>query len=164
MGTRSSLEMLWATLSSPQLLRFVNSFKTSFLNITKYVFQEFWRNLQGLWQHMLHSGFWSTWAQLVESLDPFGEKNALKTLGLAQGASQEEIRSKYRELTKVHHPDKVKGTQEEKEAAQEKFVQIQQAYEKLSDLKRSRAKANKRQQQESEPRPEPARSEEKIEL
>lgn len=109
--------------------------------------KEFWRNLQGLWQHMLHNGFWSTWSQLVESLDPFGEKNALKTLGLPKGASQEEIRSKYRELTKVHHPDKVQGTQEEKEAAQEKFVQIQQAYEKLSDLKKSRSKANKRQQE-----------------
>jgi len=127
--------------------------------------KEFWRNLQGLWQHMLHSGFWSTWSQLVESLDPFGEKNALKTLGLAQGVSQEEIRSKYRELTKVHHPDKVKGTQEEKEAAQAKFVQIQQAYEKLSDLKRSRAKANKRQQEtEAEPKPDFTESEEKIEL
>merc|ERR1719341_1986630 len=114
---------------------------------------------------MLHNGFWSTWAQLVESLDPFGEKKALKTLGLAQGASQEEIRGKNRELTKGHHPNKVQGQHEEKEAAQEKFVQIQQAYEKLSDLKRSRAKANKKQQQqESEPRPEAAKSEEKIEL
>ena len=124
--------------------------------------QEFWRNLQGLWQHMLHNGFWSTWTQLVDSLDPFGEKNALKTLGLQQGASQEEIRSKYRELTKVHHPDKVKGTIEEKEAAQEKFVQIQQAYDKLSDLKRNRAKANKRQQ-ESESGTDTTSSE-KIEL
>ena len=113
---------------------------------------------------MLHNGFWSTWSQLVDSLDPFGEKTALKVLGLSQGATQEEIRSKYRELTKLHHPDKVKGTQEEKEAAQEKFVQIQQSYEKLSDLKRSRAKANKRQQKEAEPSSEPAGDDEKIEL
>jgi len=126
--------------------------------------QEFWRNLQGLWQHMLHHGFWSTWSQLVESLDPFGEKNALKVLGLQQGASQEEIRSKYRELTKIHHPDKIQGTQEEKDSAQEKFVQIQQAYEKLSDLKRSRAKANKRQQDTKPASSEFNKSEEKIEL
>ena len=97
-------------------------------------------------------------------MDPFGEKNALKVLGLSQGVSQEEIRSKYRELTKIHHPDKVKGTKEEKEAAQEKFVQIQQAYEKLSDLKRSRAKANKKQQKESEERPDTPYAGEKIEL
>ena len=37
----------------------------------------------------------------VDSLDPFGEKNALRELGLAKGASQEEIRTKYRELSKV---------------------------------------------------------------
>ena len=37
----------------------------------------------------------------MDSLDPFGEKNALRELGLAKGASQEEIRTKYRELSKV---------------------------------------------------------------
>ena len=70
--------------------------------------QEFWRNLKQLYQHMQHNGFWSTWSQLVESLDPFGEKNALKTLGLSKGASQEEIKARYRELTKLNHPDKIK--------------------------------------------------------
>merc|ERR1719228_1534117 len=116
--------------------------------LTSPAVQEFSRNLHLLWQHMLQNGFWSSWSQLVDSLDPFGEKNALTVLGLAKGATQEEIRSKYRELSKVHHPDKVKGSQEEREAAQEMFVKIQEAYEKLSDLKRSRAKANKKQQQD----------------
>jgi len=124
--------------------------------------QEFTRNLKQLYQHLQHNGWWSTWSQLVESLDPFGEKNALKVMGLQKGASQEEIRSKYRELTKMYHPDKVQGTQEEKEEAHEKFVKIQQAYEKLSTLKKSRAKANKRhQEEESEPTPQ---SDVKIEL
>ena len=99
---------------------------------------------------MLANGFWSTWSQLVDSLDPFGERNALRVLGLDKGASQEEIRGKYRELSKVHHPDKVQGTPEEKEAAQEKFVAIQQAYEKLSTLKRQRARANKRMERGEE--------------
>ena len=80
--------------------------------ILKYFFsQEFTRNLKQLYQHLQHNGWWSTWSQLVESLDPFGEKNALKVMGLQKGASQEEIRSKYRELTKMYHPDKVQGTQ-----------------------------------------------------
>ena len=82
--------------------------------------------MKTLYQHMLINGFWSTWSQLVESLDPFGEKNALKVMDLKSGSSQEEIRSRYRELTKQFHPDKVQGTAEEKEAAHEKFVQIQQ--------------------------------------
>ena len=50
--------------------------------------------MKQLFQHMQHNGFWSTWSQLVESLDPFGEKNALKSLGLGKGASQEEIKFK----------------------------------------------------------------------
>ena len=37
----------------------------------------------------------------MDSLDPFGEKNALRELGLAKGVSQEEIKAKYRELSKV---------------------------------------------------------------
>ena len=103
-----------------------------------------------LWQQMLQNGFWSTWSQLVDSLDPFGEKNALRELGLGKGASQEEIRGKYRELSKLHHPDKVQGSLEEKEAAQEKFVAIQQAYEKLSTLKKQRARANKKSEKPEE--------------
>ena len=99
---------------------------------------------------MQHHGWWSTWSQLVDSLDPFGERNALKVMELEKGASQEEIRSRYRELTKQFHPDKVQGSAEEKEAAHEKFVQIQQAYEKLSHLKKSRARANKKHQTEEE--------------
>ena len=70
-------------------------------------FQEFGRTLKLLWQQMLTNGFWSTWSQLVDSLDPFGEKNALRELGLAKGVSQEEIKAKYRELSKVNFQDLV---------------------------------------------------------
>jgi len=122
--------------------------------------QEFWRNLVLLWSHLQHNGFWSTWSQLLESLDPFGEKNALRVLGLSKGATQDEIRAKYRELSKVHHPDKVKGNDKDKEEAQQKFVGIQQAYEKLSTLKKSRAKANKK----SERDPNESSGDVKIEL
>ena len=134
------------------------------MKLTVLSLKEFWRNLKQLYQHMQHNGFWSTWSQLVESLDPFGEKNALKALGLSKGASQDEIKARYRELTKLNHPDKVKGTPEEKEAAHEKFVQIQQAYEKLSTLKKGRAKANKKSQKEAEAEPASAPSDVKIEL
>ena len=42
----------------------------------------------------------------------------------------------------------MKGSPEEKEAAQAKFVAIQQAYEKLSTLKKQRARANKKSEKE----------------
>lgn len=105
---------------------------------------EFRRSLGQHWAHLLEHGFYSTWTRLLDSLDPFGEKNSLKVLGLQHGASQEEIKSRYRELSKQWHPDKVK---ENKEAAQEKFVEIQQAYDNLSSMKRRRAKANKKSSQ-----------------
>ena len=72
---------------------------------------------------MLEHGFWSTFEQLVENLDPLGEKHALKVLELKHGVSQDEIRSRYRELTKKWHPDKFKD-EEEKTAAHEKYVKF----------------------------------------
>ena len=49
----------------------------------------------------------------------------------------------------------MKGSPEEKEAGQAKFVAIQQAYEKLSTLKKQRARANKKsEKEEKEEKPE----------
>jgi len=103
--------------------------------------QEFRRHCYKHWQHMLEHGFWSTWSNLLDSLDPFGEKNALKVLGLQAGSTQDQIKSRYRELSKQWHPDKVK---ENKAEAQEKFVEIQKAYETLSSIKSRRMRVNRR--------------------
>ena len=40
--------------------------------------QEFSRNIKLLWKHCLEHGFYSTINQVIDSLDPLGEKNALK--------------------------------------------------------------------------------------
>ena len=50
--------------------------------------------------------------------DPF------KVLGLKRSASDEDIKTKYRELILIHHPDKSGGDHEE-------FIRIQQAYDFL---------------------------------
>ncbi len=42
--------------------------------------QEFTKNVGKLWEHMLEFGFWSTMQQLIESLDPLGEKHALRVI------------------------------------------------------------------------------------
>ena len=112
-------------------------------------FQQFSENAKHLWRHAWEHGFWSTLHALIESLDPLGEKNALKVLNLEKGASQDEIRARYRELSKKWHPDRVKE-QEKKAEAHEKFVEIQQAYEKLSDIKTRRARQNKRSHEAEE--------------
>lgn len=40
--------------------------------------QEFSRNLGLLWEHCWEHGFYSTLNQVIDSLDPLGEKNSLK--------------------------------------------------------------------------------------
>lgn len=117
--------------------------------INSPAFQEFQKNLKSLWTHLLEHGFSSTFQQLIESLDPLGEKHALKVLGLERGVGQDEIRAKYRELSKAWHPDRFKDEQEKNEA-HEKFVSIQQAYERLSSIKRRRKNRNTMQQTEED--------------
>src|SRR2546428_1338285 len=52
-----------------------------------------------------------------------------ETLGVSKTATDDEIRSAFRKLARKHHPDVAK----DKKAAEEKFKQINEAYEVLSD-------------------------------
>src|ERR1051325_426166 len=52
-----------------------------------------------------------------------------ETLGVAKTASDDEIKSAFRKLARKYHPDVAK----DKNAAEEKFKQINEAYEVLSD-------------------------------
>jgi len=54
-----------------------------------------------------------------------------ETLGVAKTATPDEIKSAFRKLARKHHPDLAKA--KEKAAAEEKFKQINEAYEVLSD-------------------------------
>ena len=54
-----------------------------------------------------------------------------ETLGVSKTASADEIKSAFRKLARKHHPDMAKP--KEKSAAEEKFKQINEAYEVLSD-------------------------------
>jgi curved DNA-binding protein len=55
-----------------------------------------------------------------------------QTLGVAKGASQDEIKKAYRKLAVKYHPDKNKGDK----AAEEKFKKISEAYAVLSDTEK----------------------------
>lgn len=57
-----------------------------------------------------------------------------KILGLDNTAKQEEIKSAYRTLAKKHHPDKFSNdTKMQQQLANERFIEIQKAYEYLSN-------------------------------
>jgi molecular chaperone DnaJ len=55
-----------------------------------------------------------------------------ETLGLKRGASEDEIRKSYRRLARKYHPDLNPGDK----AAEERFKEVQEAYDILSDTKK----------------------------
>ena len=55
-----------------------------------------------------------------------------ETLGVARGASEDEIRKSYRRLARKYHPDLNPGDK----SAEEKFKSVQEAYDVLSDAKK----------------------------
>ena len=55
-----------------------------------------------------------------------------EVLGIHEGASKEEIKSSYRKLASKYHPDRVEHLADEfKTLAEQKFKQIQEAYQEL---------------------------------
>src|SRR6476646_6739366 len=57
-----------------------------------------------------------------------------ETLGVSKTANEDEIRSAFRKLARKYHPDVAK----DKKSAEEKFKQINEAYEVLSDPEKRR--------------------------
>ncbi|NVK63736.1 MAG: DnaJ domain-containing protein [Flavobacteriales bacterium] len=71
-------------------------------------------------------------SQPTKSQREYRREKAAKILGVSVNASPDEIKKAYRSLAKVHHPDRfATHSKEQQEIAEERFVQIQKAYELL---------------------------------
>ncbi|CAI5728467.1 unnamed protein product [Peronospora destructor] len=68
-------------------------------------------------------------------MDP--TKDYYKVLGVSKKCSDRELKKAYRQLALQYHPDKAENA-EEKETATEKFVEVSEAYEVLSDSEKRR--------------------------
>ncbi|KAK9461033.1 uncharacterized protein V1516DRAFT_674830 [Lipomyces oligophaga] len=66
---------------------------------------------------------------LVVASAVFAGADYYKILGVGKDATEKQIKSAYRQLSKKYHPDKNPGNKE----AEEKFVQLAEAYEVLND-------------------------------
>ena len=59
-----------------------------------------------------------------------------RVLGVAPTASEDEIKKAYRKLSRMYHPDSnMNKSESEKKMAEEKFKEVQQAYEDIIDGK-----------------------------
>lgn len=64
------------------------------------------------------------------------EKDYYEILGVAKGASVEEIKKAYRQLARTHHPDMAEAAH--KKEAESRFKEINEAYQVLSDADKRR--------------------------
>src|SRR5215475_6892764 len=60
------------------------------------------------------------------------QQDYYQTLGVERGASEDDIRKAYRKLARKHHPDLNPGDK----AAEDRFKNVQEAYDILSDPKK----------------------------
>jgi len=67
---------------------------------------------------------------LLKMSDLSGAERALSVLGLPRDADEATIKAQYKKLAREWHPDKYQG--KDKEAASNKFIEIQQAYTLLT--------------------------------
>ncbi len=61
-------------------------------------------------------------------------RDPYKTLGVSPSASDDELRSAYRRLVRLHHPDHNGGSQE----SARRFEEVQEAYSRIRELRKRR--------------------------
>lgn len=92
------------------------------------------QNNQSRNQQHAHQQQYSGRKHVYSSPTPSLRSQHAKTLGLNEYATDEEIKLQYRKLVKQHHPDRfARSSKEEQERAHKRFLEIQHAYDFLSN-------------------------------
>jgi len=96
-------------------------------------FEDFFKNYTG------QNGYYSNTENHSRSRNTFGgnpfedKSKYYSVLGVQPGASKEEIKKAFRDKAKMHHPDKFSNeTQKVKDYHEEKFKEVNEAYNKLN--------------------------------
>jgi len=82
-------------------------------------------------------GLGATDFQSIKAMFVKDTESAYKILGITANATDEEVKTAYREMAKKYHPDKVSHLGEDvKKAAEEKFMKVNEAYETIKKERR----------------------------
>jgi uncharacterized membrane protein YkvA (DUF1232 family) len=77
-------------------------------------------------------GFQENHQRTQQPGNKFSKRDPYEVLGVARGASIDEVKNAYRKLANKYHPDKVNHLGDEfKELANKRFKEIQEAYQEL---------------------------------
>jgi len=102
---------------------------------------EFTDTMWELYEHGKQHGWRNLYNEFVKALDPKGESNARKVLEIDENTPPDEIKKLYKKLVRKWHPDRHKD-KEDKEFAQQKFMEIQNAYDVLMSKKSSESRTD----------------------
>ena len=113
-----------------------NFFKSPYWRQLK---QSFWADFGNLWREYRENGWEAAFRRLMVMADIQGEERSRLILGVSTNATLSEVKAKYRDLAKEWHPDRhASGTAEYRAEAQEKFMEINEAYETLQKIYKRR--------------------------
>lgn len=101
--------------------------------------KSFWLFWQEIWAEFREKGWEAALDRLLILADVQGEERARRVLGVPANATLQEVKSRYRSLSKEWHPDKHQAdSPEEKNRAQMKFMEIKEAHEILTQIYKRR--------------------------
>jgi curved DNA-binding protein CbpA len=87
-------------------------------------------------------------------------RDPYEVLGVSRTASDAEVRSAYRKLVKLHHPDHNNGSEE----SEQRFEEVQDAYARIVELRKRGASSSGTRRGGASPPPPPRRSDPDLDV